>query len=277
VGRKAPVLPLVDLGDLHIGCGMAIMPRNGFQVDGQNWVMPSPLQRKLNDWWDGRDGFWPWVDKECPNGFDAVIGGDLLDGMHHQNATHWTANIDVQRQAVIAILRPIREKARRFFVIRGTETHVGASGQHEEAIARELDAEKSHDGTYSHWELYYRLGRHLIHDTHHIGTTSSPFAESGALNREMVHGYVESGRWGDEPPGMTIRHHRHTCGVFGHPSQHGMSWSVTCPAWQLKTPYGYRSAFRQQRPQVGGIICVAGDQSPYCKPWVRTVARPKEV
>jgi hypothetical protein len=93
----------------------------------------------------------------------------------------------------------------------------------------------------------------------------------------MVHGYVEAGRWADEPPAIYVRSHRHTCGVFGHPSQHGMSWSVTTPAWQLKTPYGYRSSFRMQRPQVGGIIVVAGDNSPYVKTFVKTVERPREI
>ncbi len=272
--KKSDVLPLVVVSDLHLGCGLAIMPRDGVQVDGNNFVFPSPIQQKLNDWWDE---FWQWVDSECPNGFDLCINGDLVDGMHHHNATHWTANLNVQDKAAISLLEGPFAKARRKFVVRGTETHVGQSGQHEEAIAERLGADKSADGTWSHWEIYYRLGRHLVHLTHHIGTTSSPFAESGALNREMVHGYVEAGRWKDDPPAMYIRSHRHTCGVYGHPSQHGMTWSVTSPAWQLKTPYGYRSAFRMQRPQVGGTICVAGDNSPYVKTWVRTVERPREI
>lgn len=272
--RKASVLPLVVVSDLHVGCGMAIMPKDGVQVDGNNFVFPSPLQQKLHDWWQE---FWAWVDTECPNGYDVCANGDLIDGMHHQNATHWTANEMAQVEAAVTLLEQPFKKARRRLVVRGTETHVGKSGMFEEAIAQRLDAEKSAEGTFSHWEIYYRLGRHLVHLTHHVGVTSSPFAESGALNREMVHGYVEAGRWQDEPPAMYIRSHRHTCAVFGHPSQHGMSWSVTTAAWQLKTPYGYRSAFRMQRPQVGGIICVAGDQSPYCKPWVRTVGRPEEI
>ena len=266
--------PLVVVSDLHVGCGLALMPPPGFTDDTGVLHSPSPLQQKLAAWWSD---FWAWVDVETGGEFDVVVNGDLVDGNHHQNVTHWTANLDVQDQAAVALLRPIRQKATRFLVVRGTETHVGQSGQHEEAIARELDAEKSPDGTFSHWELYYRLNKSLVHLTHHIGTTSSPFAESGALNREMVHGYVEAGRWADEPPAMYVRSHRHTCGVFGHPSQHGMTWSVTTPAWQLKTPYGFRSSFRMQRPQIGGVIVVAGDNSPYVKTWVRSVERPREV
>ena len=274
MSRKSKTLPLVVVSDLHMGCGMAIMPEGGFRVDDLNFVSPSPLQQTLNAWWNE---FWLWVDHECPDGFDLCVNGDLIDGMHHQNATHWTANEVVQCKAAVELLRRPFMLARRKIVVRGTETHTGKSGQYEEVIAQQLGAEKSAEGTHSHWEVYYRLGRHLVHLTHHIGTTSSPFAESGALNREMVHGYVEAGRWADEPPAMYVRSHRHTCGVFGHPSQHGMTWSATTPAWQLKTPYGYRSSFRMQRPQVGGIICMAGDNSPYVKVWTRTVERPREV
>lgn len=270
--RSTP--PLVVVSDLHVGCGMALMPKDGVTDDTGVLHRQSRLQGKLWEWWNE---FWVWASRETGAEFDVAVNGDLIDGMHHENVTHWTANIEVQREACAAVLRPIRSVARRFYIIRGTETHVGKSGQHEETIAKTLDAQKSADGTYSHWELYYRLGKHLVHLAHHIGTTSSPFAESGALNREMVHGYVEAGRHGDEPPAVYVRSHRHTCGVFGHPSQHGMSWSVTTPAWQLKTPYAYRSGFRQQRPQIGGIIVMAGDNSPYVKVWTRTVERAKEV
>lgn len=272
--RKGSARPLVVVSDLHIGCGLALMPEDGVRDDTGVQVRPSGLQKRLWGWWTE---FWKWAEAETGGEYDVVVNGDLLDGVHHQAVTQWTHNLDVQRQAAVAVLRPVRDAAKRFLVVRGTETHVGGSGQHEEAIARELGAEKSPEGTHSHWELYYRLGRHLVHLTHHIGTTSSPFAESGALNREMVHGYVEAGRWSDEPPAMYVRSHRHTCGVFGHPSQHGMTWSVTTPAWQLKTPYAFKSAFRMQRPQVGGIIVVAGSHSPYVKVWTRTVERPKEV
>lgn len=272
--KRSSFRPLVDFGDLHTGCGLSLMPQGGFKDDTGVFHKPSPIQRKMWEWWQE---FGAWVDYETGGDFDLVVGGDLIDGVHHQGVTQWTHNIEVQKQASIALLEPWVERAKRTIIIRGTEVHVGQSGQHEEAIARYLDTEKAADGNSSHWEVYYKLGKNLVHDTHHIGTSSSPFAESGASNREMVHGYVEAGRWGDEPASVYVRHHRHTCGVWGHPSKHGMSWSVTCPAWQLKTPYGHKSGFRMQRPQLGGLIVVAGDNSPYVKVWTRSVERPKAI
>lgn len=272
--RTKRPLPIAVVSDLHVGCGLAVMPADGVSVDGQQTVFPSPFQQAMNGWWSE---FWEWVEDETDGRYAVVVNGDLVDGVHHQATTQWTHNMDVQRSACVELLKPVRKRAERFLIVRGTETHVGGSGQHEEAIARELDAEKSASGTHSHWEIYYRLGKHLVHFSHHIGVTSSPFAESGALNREMVQGYVEAGRNGDEPPAILIRSHRHTCGVFGHPSRHGMTWTATTPAWQGKTPYVHRTAARMQRPQIGGMLIVAGDNAPYCKPWVRFFSRPEEV
>ena len=273
--RKARTTrPLAVVSDLHVGCGLGLMPGLGFTDDTGVEHRPSRLQAKLFGWWEE---FWQWADRETAGDFDVVVNGDLIDGVHHEAVTPWTLNLDVQRQAAVSLLLPVRRKAKRFFVVRGTETHVGKSGQHEEAIARDLHAEKSPDGTFSHWEMYFRLGSHLVHLAHHIGVTSSPFAESGALNREMVSGYVESGRFRQEPPAVYIRSHRHTCAVFSHPSSHGMTTSATTPAWQLKTPYIHRTAARMQQPQIGGLLVMAGDNSPYVKPWVRTVERPREI
>ena len=271
--------PLVVVSDIHVGCGLAVMPPGGFTDDTGVEHKPSRLQRKLETWWKD---FWLWVEVEAGGEYDVVVNGDLIDGIHHENATHWTANLDVQVQASVALLRPVRARAKRFLVVRGTETHTGKSGQHEEAIARELDAEKSPDGTFSHWELYYRMGRYLLHLTHHIGTSSSPFAESGALNREMVFGYVQSGRSGKTAPDVYVRSHRHTCAVFSHPSERDddpirMTTSVTTPSWQLKTPYLHRSAARMQQPQIGGVLIMAGHNTVYAKPWTRFISRPAEV
>jgi len=277
--RTRSVRPLVVVSDLHVGCGLAVMPPGGFTDDEGNHRNPGRLQRKLGAWWDE---FWKWVEVETQGDYDVCVNGDLIDGMHHENTTHWTANMDTQRQACVQLLRPVRERAQRFLVVRGTETHTGKSGQHEEAIARELNAEKSREGTCSHWELYYRMGRYLVHLTHHIGTTSSPFAESGALNREMVSGYVQSGRSGKTAPDVYVRSHRHTCAVFSHPSERDddpirMSTSISTPSWQLKTPYLHRTAARMQQPQIGGVLIIAGHNTVYAKPWTRFIERPGEV
>jgi hypothetical protein len=275
--RKAPDpkdLPVVCISDLHVGCGMAIMPKDGFTGDSGVAYFPSPLQQKLYDRWT--EGFWPWVEAETGGRYNVLVNGDLIDGVHHQAVTQWSQNLLDQRRACVELLRPVRERAQRFIVVRGTESHVGASGQHDEAIAEALQAEKSPAGTWSHWEAFYRLGGQLCHFAHHIGATTSPFAKSSALQKVIALSYVNSGRWGDEPPVMFVRSHRHQCSWVGEPCKHGIVTCVVLPAWQLKTPYVHRIGIMSE-PEYGGVILFPGNNAVYHKPWVERVERPEEI
>lgn len=268
-------LPLVVVSDLHVGCNLALMPREGWERDEGSLVMPSKLQRVLCDWWDEA---WAWVEDETGGKYDVIVNGDLIEGVHHRATTPWTANIGVQRACCEAILQPIREKARRLYVIRGTEAHVSPSAEEDEAIAKSIKADRPNGkGNFSQWEMFYRFGDHLAHLTHHIGTSSSPFSETSALLREQVVGYVEAGRWGDEPAAVYVRSHRHICSGIWHPSRHGITSTVTTAAWQLKTPYVHRIGARMSQPQIGLLIVRAGDNGPYVKPWVKHIERPEEV
>lgn len=275
MSRKAATeLPWVVISDLHVGCGMAIMPKDGALLDTGGTHFPSPLQQKLSDRWE--QWFWPTVEKETGGRYNVCVNGDLIDGVHHQATTQWSHNILDQRRACVELLRPIRERANRFIVVRGTESHVGASGQHDEAIAEALGAEKSPAGTFSHWEVFLRFGGKLVHIAHHIAATTSPFAKSSALQRQIALSYVNSGRWGDEPPVMFVRSHRHQCSWVGEPCKHGIVTCLVSPAWQLKTPYVHRMALMSE-PEYGGIILFAGDNGVYHKPLVERVERPEEI
>lgn len=273
-GKADGNLPWVMIGDLHVGCGLAIMPLEGAQLDTGGWAFPSPIQQKLYDRWT--NGFWPWVQAETGGRFNVLVNGDLVDGSHHGATTQWSHNPYDQRRACVELLRPIREMANRFIVVRGTETHGGQSDHNEEAIAEALQAEKSPAGTWSHWEVFLRFGGKLVHVAHHIGGTTSPFAKSSALQRQIALSYVNSGRWGDEPPVMFVRSHRHQCSWVGEPCSHGVVTCLVLPPWQLKTPFIYRLGVMEQ-PEYGGAIIMAGDNGVYHKPWVERVERPAEV
>jgi len=274
-------LPWVVVSDLHVGCGMAIMPEGGFTGDTGVHYEPSEMQSKLHDRW--KNGFWKWVERECPSGYNMIVNGDLIDGSHHDGVTQWSHNILDQRRACVKLLEPVRKNANRFLVVRGTEVHVGKSGQHDEAIAEALNAEKAPCGTWSHWEIFLRFGGALTHVAHHVGTSSSPFSKSSPLRRVMALSYINSGRWGDEPPVMFIRSHAHTCSWVGEPCrgggedyETGVVTVVVTPPWQLKTPYSHRLGIQEQ-PEYGGVIIKAGDNGTYMKPWVGRVERPREV
>ena len=276
MSKPKPVRYVAVVSDLHVGCRMALMPRNGIAVDDGTLVSPTPMQLKLNDMWDE---FWRWVRAESRGEpFAVVVNGDALEGVHHNAVTPWSQNHDDQRRACETILRPVAQQAAgRFYMVRGTEAHVGASAQNEEQVARSLGAVRNEEGQHAHWQLWMRFGGALVHFAHHIGTTSSPFAASSGLQREMVSGYVESGRWGDEPASVYVRSHRHFSSEVREPSSHGLTTVVVTPAWQLKTPFGHRIAGRMMQPQIGGILLCSGDQGPYVKSKVWRIERPQEV
>lgn len=246
---------IVVVSDLHIGCQLGLCPKDGGRQAEGGVYTPSAFQQQLYSMWDA---FWndeiPRITEGEP--YDIVINGDILDGSHHQSVSQWTHNITDQAAAALEILQPIRDACRgQFYVIRGTEVHVGKSGQDEEWLARELKAVPTKTKQFSRYELWKKLGGGLIHFTHHIGTTSSSAYESTAVYRELVESFVEAARWKERPPDVIVRSHRHRHFVVEVATGNGKATSVVTPAWQGKTPFAHRIAgARQSQPQFGGII-----------------------
>jgi hypothetical protein len=50
----------------------------------------------------------------------------------------------------------------------------------------QLNAVPEEAGRHPRWEVWIRLGRGLVHATHHIGTTGSQACESTAVMRELA-------------------------------------------------------------------------------------------
>ena len=147
-------------------------------------------------------------------------------------------------------------------MIRGTEVHVGQSGDNEEAIAESLGAVPNPDGQFARWELRLIFGKkdQIIHFAHHVGTTSSQAYESTAIMKEMTDAFVEAGRFGDKPPTICVRSHRHRAIEVRVPSADGYGISLCTPAWQLKSAFAYRIAIgRSSSPQIGGYLIRDGD------------------
>ena len=168
----------------------------------------------------------------------------------------------------------------RYSHVRGTEAHVGQSGAEEERLAQRLGAIPNEQGQHARWELWKRLGGALIHFSHHIGTTGSSAYESTAVYKEMVEAFVEAGRWGDEPPQVVGRSHRHRCLETRIPTKDGYGISVVTPAWQLKTPFAHRGAGARQarppRPRIGGGLIRHGDEELPTRFKVWRIERPRE-
>ena len=185
--RKASgVKNLIVVSDTHSGCRLALMHPDGITVDGGGRYTPSAFQRKLWALWrEFWDEWVPEVTKGEP--FDLVHNGDAIEGVHHRATTQISHNLEDQQRIAEDVLRGPVEQCKRsggtYYHIRGTEAHVGQSGEFEERLARTLGAKPNSEGQFARFDLWKRVGGSdgpLVHCLHHIGTTSSAAHESSA-------------------------------------------------------------------------------------------------
>ena len=277
---KTTIRSIVVISDTHFGCQLSLCPPE-VSLDGGGTYHPSALQKKLWQMWTE---FWDkWI-PGATRGEDYVVihNGDVLDGVHHNSSTQISHNLADQKKIAVDVLLPMisRSKCKGYYQIRGTEAHVGISGQEEETIAKELEAVKDEIGNHARWELWLEFGAHksLVHFTHHVGTTSSAAYESTAVYKELIEAYTEAGRYRLEPPDCLVRSHRHRNFTIEIPAAGGKNAiAVITPGWQLKTPFSYRLAMgRSALPQIGGIVIREGEEVPiYVRSKVWNIERPR--
>jgi len=273
---------LVIISDLHAGCQFGLCPPEGIELDGGGNYKPSALQCKVWEIWQEFWNEWvPTVSRGEP--FAVVVNGDSIDGTHHKAVTQISHNLSDQAKLAEKILKPIADRAAELYMIRGTEAHVGKSGQEEERLARSLGAKPDQVGRYARDELFIEVGGVLCHIMHHIGTTSSSQHEASAINAEMAREFNESARWGERVPLFVVRSHRHRYARVSFPARtdtdkHVESIGFCTPGWQLKTPFTYRIAgARLSPPQLGGAIIRSGDEDVYSRHFTRVIERDHSV
>ena len=276
--QKQHVRNLVVIGDLHAGCRLGLCPPGPIQLDDGGTYSPSREQGKVWAMWGE---FWnDWVPHACHNEpFAVVVNGDSLDGIHHKSTTQISHNLADQAAIGYAVLRPIVDLCEgRFYMIRGTEAHVGPSGSEEERLAKSLGAIKDAQGRHARYELWVRVGKGLIHCLHHIGTTGSTHYESTAILKELAESYTEAGRWRNQPPDVVVRSHRHRHIEVRIPTSLGYGIAFCTAGWQLNTPFCFRiPGARLTTPQIGGSLIRQGDSDLYTRHRIWSVDRSKEV
>jgi predicted phosphodiesterase len=238
--------------------------------------MPSKLQGKMWGMWEE---FWDeWVPMVCRGEpFAVVVNGDTTDGVHHNSVTQITHNLTVQARIAEEVLKPVVEKCEgRFYMVRGTEAHVGSSGMAEEQLAKTLGAIPDDKGNYARWELWIEVGEGLVHVMHHIGTSGSLAYETTAVQKELEQSFVEAARWGTRPPDVIVRGHRHRNVETRIRAARGFATAFTLGCWQLKPPLAYRIAGgRMTQPQIGGSLVRYGNEDMYTRHKIWDVERPK--
>lgn len=272
---------LIVVSDTHCGCRLGLCPPTPVLLDGGGSYLASEFQKKMWALWLE---FWlEWV-PEVTRGepYDVVHNGDAVDGSHHNSTTQISHNLEDQARIAEAVLQPIVQRCLAsggvYYHIRGTEAHVGQSGENEERLARALGAKPNADGQHARFDLWKRVGEKcLVHLLHHIGTTGSAAHEASAVNAEMTAEYVEAARWHREPPDFVVRSHRHRSIAVDLNSAKGYAAAIVTPAWQGKTPYVWKiPGARISEPQFGGIVIREGDEEHYYRRKVWSLDRSPE-
>lgn len=257
---------VIVISDLHCGCQVGLCPPRVTLDTGGSWVQ-GPTQEAI---WAVWERFWnewvPTVTRGEP--YAVVVNGDAMDGAHHGSKTQITQNFADQEEIAYQCLAPIVDRCGgRFFMVRGTEAHVGQCAENEERLARRLGAVQNDAGRHSNYELWLRVGRRLVHFTHHIGTTSRTAYETSALMGEWSEMMTDAGRWHREPPDIVVRSHRHRHIQITAPTANTYGIVFTTACWQARTPFVWKVA-RVGEPQIGGSLIRAGDEEIYTRHFV---------
>lgn len=266
---------LIVVSDLHCGCRLGLCPPK-VQLDEDATYQHTPMQADIWKRWQEFWNVWvPQVTRGEP--FAVVLNGDAIDGVHHRAVTQISQNLTDQARIAKEVLRPVVEACEgRYYHLRGTEAHVGPSGQEEERLAEELGAIPDKSGRFARWELYLEIGVGLVHLSHHIGTAGSLAYETTAVHKELEQSFVEAARWGERHPDVIVRSHRHRNVETRIQTAHGFATACTTAGWQGKTPFVYKIAGgRQTQPQIGGTLVRSGDEDVYTRHRLWNLARPK--
>lgn len=266
---------IVVISDTHSGCRLSLCPPKGCALDDGGRYIPSEFQRKIWAYW--RE-FWDDFVPEATEGepFILVHNGDAIEGVHHGATTQISHNLEDQINLAHEILAPVVAKATRYYHIRGTEAHVGQSAVFEERLAKMLGAVPNKEGQRARYDLWIEMARgNLVHFLHHVGTVSSQAYEATAVHKELTEAFLEAARWGEEPPAMIVRSHRHRNIMTSIPFGKGRATAVVTPAWQGKTPFAWKIAgARQTAPQFGGIVIRVHKKGPiYTREYVQSIGR----
>lgn len=247
--------------DQHCGSSVALCAPRIELDDGGEYVASKSQQWLWQNWLL----FWERVekvrDREKAKLYQ-VWNGDLTEGNHHGSTQILSGNSSVQAAVVASAMKvPLDLKPDKLWLIRGTEAHVGKSGEGEEKIADGLRRNKNpivkdkDTGTSSHWHAKLEVDGVRLDFAHHGRMGQRPWTEQNIVNLLAFQIWVEHHRRGEPPPHIAVRSHLHrfadTAGTHG-------TRVIQTPAWQLHTAFTHR-VVTESMADIGGVIIVIRD------------------
>lgn len=225
VDKKMKNKRVLVVADFHCGHLVGLTPP-GFDADRE--------PQRHREFYDMRRTIWRWfkrtVTKLAPIDI-LIVNGDAVDGKGPASGgtEQLYADRNDQAEMAAAVIRTI--DAKKVVMSYGTSYHTGREEDWEDAVARDVGAEKIGG------EDTIDVNGLLINYRHHIGRSSIPHGRHTASAKERLWNVLWAER--DEYPkaDVLIRSHVHYFGFCG-----GQDWlALTTPALQgYGTKYGGR-------------------------------------
>lgn len=235
-------LTTVLLNDIHAGSEYAIKHPSGGELNDSQKVLYSfwkELARK-------------WHRPDC-----LILNGDLIDGLAFRGnmADTWSKDLMKQADNSIALIRMFN--AKKIFVVRGTPYHTQTEGVDlEEYIGKELGAQKE-GKRYSTEVKLIDLSPNpehsrIVHVAHHLNGSKWFMYRGTALSREMAQTMLNETHFIDRTVHDKIfgivRAHNH----YYWYSESASRIMLSCPAWQLPTPFTLK-VMPATQPDIGAV------------------------
>ena len=156
------------ISDTHTGSSIGLAPPLVHLDDGGIYHS-SDAQRLVYEHWQG-----VWK-RTLALGLPVVVidNADTVEGFHHNTAQIWGTDPRKHIDVAVDLRMPYRNRVERWYALRGTVAHVGASGSGDEAVAKEIGADAS-NGTFSHYHLKVEISGVLFDITHHGISAGKP-------------------------------------------------------------------------------------------------------
>jgi hypothetical protein len=177
---------------------------------------------------------WEHFCEACPPLDVLLVNGEAIEGETPTSRAAREAitdDLEQQADAAVVALRPLRQKASRLYVVRGTPFHEGKHAQAAERVARELDAERFPSGYATSHVLDTMVGSLRMNAAHHM-TRGWQWLAGGADRTAAMARLAEA--TGKLPRAdLIVRSHLHRL-VIAY--VHGV-WVLFTPAWKVVTPH----------------------------------------
>lgn len=220
---------LCFLGDLQAGSKTALaMP---FILDDKDEYRPSLLQNWLLNCY--KDVFEKVKYHARGHDLHLKLGGDMVDGDHHDSSQVFGTSEDQQTLAV-ELTMPFMNIATRCDALKGTDAHTGPSGDGDRAVYRKLGV-REENIKYRHVQDYNGA---LLDWAHHTNGGRKPNTRGNALQALINDIYFQNLEQGERIPSLIVRHHVH---LYDDKSDNRKGIrAVACPGWQLNTSFTRR-------------------------------------